>query len=190
MKRFLLLTILTAVFSVFTAQGKLGISAGVTVSNLSFKEKLRDNFTKSNCTGFTGGLTLDAGIPIPDLSISTGILYTELRAKINDRNINNNHLDVPLYLKWNIKLPLSPLSIFAQAGPYFSLAADKENLRKWSRDLGNFNNYDVGLGVGAGISLLSKFEIGVNYGLGLTDTHKKLDSSKDKGWSILATYYF
>ena len=192
MKRFLLLTGLMSVFSVSMMYGqiKFGVTAGVGISDLSLKKsELIGNFEKSNLTGFIGGVTMEANIPLINLGVSTGLLYTQRGVKVGDESIRNSYLDIPVFLKKKF-IPLSPVQPFIQAGPYFSIAVDKKDLGVLKDEFGDFNNFDWGLGLGAGVSLFSKVDVGAYYGWGLSKSYKLLDSSKNRGWNITATYFF
>ncbi|MBS1319920.1 MAG: PorT family protein, partial [Parabacteroides sp.] len=51
----------------------------------------------------------------------------------------------------------------------------------------------AGLNFGAGVELISHLQVGINYGLGLTDNYsaEKYDlNAKNRGWSVTAAILF
>ena len=54
-------------------------------------------------------------------------------------------------------------------------------------------NFSAGLNFGAGVELISHLQVGINYGLGLTDNYsaEKYDlNAKNRGWSVTAAILF
>lgn len=181
------------------AQIKFGVRAGVSVADLSFDS---DVFNSSNITGFSGGLAVDFKIPVVGLGVSSGLLYTqrggtfkipsnidEAVGTFTSKDVRIGYLDIPVFLKWNFSIPLSPVGVFIQGGPYFSLALDDKDAKDIKEAFGSFNNFDTGLGLGAGVSLFSKLEVGAYYGWGLTKVYDNGDV-KNRGWNITAAYFF
>jgi hypothetical protein len=192
MKKLLLCISLAALLPVMSyGQVRLGVKAGLNVSEFSLSSDMLD---KSNIAGFSGGLALDVNVPILGLGVSSGLLYTQRGAELTNEagdseSIRISYLDIPVFLKWNIKIPLSPVGVFIQGGPYFSLALNDKDAKDIYAEFGDFNNFDIGLGLGGGVSLFSKVEVGAYYGWGLKKVYENNDV-KNRGWNITAAYFF
>ncbi|MCL1942407.1 MAG: PorT family protein [Candidatus Azobacteroides sp.] len=197
MKRLFLCLILAASFPILShGQIRFGVRGGVNVSDFSLST---DVFNKSNITGFSGGLALDINFPLVGFGISSGLLYTQRGADVKipvgeeftgeeSKNVRIGYLDIPAFLKWNFKIPMSPIGVFVKAGPYFSLAVDNKKAKEIVDAFGDFHNFDMGLGLGGGVSLFSKLEVEAYYGWGLTKAYE--NDAKNRGWNISAAYFF
>ncbi|MDL2243537.1 PorT family protein [Bacteroidales bacterium OttesenSCG-928-J19] len=188
MKKTLLIVVAIMYAMTIQAQFKLGVKAGVNLSEASMSFKALE---PDNLTGFQVGPIIEAIAPVLGLGIDIAALYSQQGFKIDCRSFRQNSLDVPLNLKY--KFSLIVVGAYLSAGPYarFSLSNNLED--SWRT-----KSFGAGLNFGGGIELLEKFQIGVNYQLGLTDDYADLKwdealeatEGRPRIWSITAAYFF
>ena len=196
MRKSVFLIVLFSVIYMSSAQAQLsfGVKAGVNVNNISLN---KSDFSTDNLTGFQVGPMLE-WVFFGNLGIETGAFYSQRGIKIksmHDIKINKNvgYLDIPV----NLKLMIGSSDVFRPylaAGPYvsFNLSDSKIN------DQWEAKSFAAGINLGAGVRLIKFLQIGINYGMGLTDDYNAtLDRSindlikaQSKTWSVTAGIYF
>jgi hypothetical protein len=131
---------------------RLGVEAGFNLANLNGSDA---NDVFASRLGFVGGgfLSLPLG---PSLAIQPELLYEQKGGKFNGNPYQVDYLEVPVLLDINFIGPLGVL-----AGPSFDVNVAHQNVD-------NINPTDVGLVLGAQLSL-SNFLISGRYEFGLTD---------------------
>ena len=196
MKKCVYLIALFSVIYVSSAQAQLsfGVKAGVNVNKISLN---KSDFSTDNLTGFQVGPMLE-WMFLGNLGIETGVFYSQRGIKIDsfqDIKISKNvgYLDVPVNLKMMIGLS-DAFSPYLSAGPYvsFNLSDSKIN-EQWKA-----KSFAAGINLGAGVRLLKFLQVGVNYGMGLTnDYNATLDTTlgdlikaQSNTWSVTAGIYF
>ena len=197
MKRTILLVfvaIVTMVALPAQAQLKFGVKGGLNISKVHFDKNV---VSDGNVTGFNIGPMIEFKVPIVGIGFDAALLYSQKGFKIGDKSMHTDHLDVPVNLKWKIGLPVA--KVYFTGGPYisFRMAGDKL-LDDIDNIAGSFESksFGAGLNFGAGVELFSHLQVGFNYGLGLTNNYsqliddKKIESGKDRGWSITAAILF
>ena len=193
----LVLIILMAFIAVpAKSQLKFGVKGGLNISSVHLNS---DILKADNVTGFQIGPMIETTIPLIGVGLDAAILYSQKGRKLKSetgisRNVKQVYIDVPVNLKWKFGLPI--IKGYLAAGPYigFRVGGDKF----WEIPgsvVGQVKakNFSAGLNFGAGVELISHLQVGINYGLGLTDNYSsdKFDmKAKNRGWSITAAVLF
>ena len=176
------------------AQVRFGFKAGVTINELKWD---KDIVSKDNRAGFTGGLMIEAGLPVVGLGIDASALYThrENNLYLEETKLKRDYLDIPINVKYKLQIAVLSkiISPFVTTGPDFSLLLGDD-------DKGDFKTrkWNTSWNVGFGAELFRKVQIHANYGIGLTkafeylgkEVNSKPVKGKDKYWTITAAYLF
>jgi long-subunit fatty acid transport protein len=196
MKKVILLTVAICWVSVVSLQAgvKIGVKAGVNLAKAEFNTSAiqTDNFT-----GFQVGPMIE--LSALGLGFDAAILYSQHGIKVKGTeeveglNEKVSSLDVPINLK--MKFSLAGLAgLYLTAGPYasFKVATPAKLKEQWDA-----KDFGTGLNFGAGVELLSKLQVGINYRLPLTNDFNTISvgdatdfSVKTRIWSITAAYFF
>ena len=181
------------------AQLKLGIKGGLNISSVHFNSDVID---ADNVTGFHVGPMLEAGLPMTGLAIETAILYSQKGLETKSvggvkTSMKTDYIDIPASLKWKLGLPI--MKLYFLAGPYVGFRVGGDKIWDLSGSFANqvkAKNFSAGLNFGAGVELIKHLQVGLNYGLGLTDNYKIEEvshsegSGKNRGWAITAAILF
>lgn len=193
----LVLIILMAFIAVpVKSQLKFGVKGGLNISSVHLNS---DILKADNVTGFQIGPMIETTIPLIGVELDAAILYSQKGMDVKSEtgtstNVKTDYIDVPVNLKWKFGLPI--IKGYLAAGPYigFRVGGDKF----WEIPgsvVGQVKakNFSAGLNFGAGVELISHLQVGINYGLGLTDNYsaEKYDlNAKNRGWSVTAAILF
>lgn len=193
----LVLIILMAFIAVpAKSQLKFGVKGGLNISSVHLNS---DILKADNVTGFLIGPMIETTIPLIGVGLDAAILYSQKGMDVKSEtgtstNVKTDYIDVPVNLKWKFGLPI--IKGYLAAGPYigFRVGGDKF----WEIPgsvVGQVKakNFSAGLNFGAGVELISHLQVGINYGLGLTDNYsaEKYDlNAKNRGWSVTAAILF
>ena len=193
----LVLIILMAFIAVpVKSQLKFGVKGGLNISSVHLNS---DILKEDNVTGFQIGPMIETTIPLIGVGLDAAILYSQKGMDVKSgtgtsTNVKTDYIDVPVNLKWKFGLPI--IKGYLAAGPYigFRVGGDKF----WEIPgsvVGQVKakNFSAGLNFGAGVELISHLQVGINYGLGLTDNYsaEKYDlNAKNRGWSVTAAILF
>lgn len=193
----LVLIILMAFIAVpAKSQLKFGVKGGLNISSVHLNS---DILKADNVTGFQIGPMIETTIPLIGVGLDAAILYSQKGMDVKSEtgtstNVKTDYIDVPVNLKWKFGLPI--IKGYLAAGPYigFRVGGDKF----WEIPgsvVGQVKakNFIAGLNFGAGVELISHLQVGINYGLGLTDNYsaEKYDlNAKNRGWSVTAAILF
>ena len=180
-----------------SANAQLGIRAGVNMANelQSFNnEAISKAFQSSNLTGYKIGLVYEYNPKSTGFGFEAGALFTQAGGtfKMDSSNVVNslikgyheiNYLEVPLNLRYRIGIA-GIIGIYGTAGIYggyiFSGKTTFENEISSLAHSDSFNTFmdriDYGYSYGAGVEILKKLQVGVNWNKGLQkkDTNKSL----------------
>ena len=181
------------------AQIKLGVKGGLNISSVHFNS---DVIKADNVTGFQVGPMLEANLPIVGLGIETAILYTqkglETKSVGGDKTtMKTDYIDIPASLKWKLGLPI--VKVYFLAGPYIGFRVGGDKIWDLPGSLANqvkAQSFSAGLNFGAGVELIKHLQVGLNYGLGLTENYKidavslSKSAGKNRGWSLTAAILF
>lgn len=193
----LVLIILMAFIAVpAKSQLKFGVKGSLNISSVHLNS---DILKADNVTGFQIGPMIETTIPLIGVGLDAAILYSQKGMDVKSEtgtstNVKTDYIDVPVNLKWKFGLPI--IKGYLAAGPYigFRVGGDKF----WEIPgsvVGQVKakNFSAGLNFGAGVELISHLQVGINYGLGLTDNYsaEKYDlNAKNRGWSVTAAILF
>ena len=148
-------------------------------------DQLKDVAIKNNA-GFFVGPVMDIKIPLLGFGADIALQYsynsyTIETPEMRDRKSKQHMFEIPVHLKYNFDLG-SILGLYVAAGPSFGFNINPDSFWK---DLtiavadeidGNHtykrNSTEVYLDFGAGLTILSKVQLGFTYNLGLTDAAK------------------
>lgn len=193
----LVLIILMAFIAVpAKSQLKFGVKGGLNISSVHLNS---DILKADNVTGFQIGPMIETTIPLIGVGLDAAILYSQKGMDVKSEtgtstNVKTDYIDVPVNLKWKFGLPI--IKGYLAAGPYigFRVGGDKfwEIPGSVVRQV-KAKNFSAGLNFGAGVELISHLQVGINYGLGLTDNYsaEKYDlNAKNRGWSVTAAILF
>ena len=165
------------------SQLKFGLKGGVNISSVHLNSDI--------------GPMIETTLPLVGIGLDAAILYSqkglELKAKgTENTSIKTDYLDVPVNLKWKFGIPL--VKAYLSAGPYIGFRVGGDKIWNVLGEQMKAKNFSAGLNFGVGAELISHLQVGINYGLGLTDNYSadKLDlgGAKNRGWSITAAVLF
>ncbi len=183
------------------AQVKFGLKGGLNVTDMSLSSEV---LNESNKTGFFVGPTVKFTLPIVGLGIDASALYDQRDAKLkgedDSENVSLRSINIPINVRYTFGMS-SLAAIYLAAGPQFGYNIGDKNI--FSDEDGNgfsLKKSNFSVNVGAGITLMSKFEIGATYNiacgktgeLNLIDAAGKQlsESTRMNSWQVSAAYYF
>lgn len=190
-----------------SAQVRFGVKVGTEVNSMHFDKSVFDG---GNRAGFCGGLMLDATLPIVGIGLDASVLYVHRvnSAKADgsvttEENIgskssfkNRDYIELPINFKYRIGLPIvgKIATPFVTTGPSFSFLVSKKAITEAYEN----KAWDVAWNFGLGVEVLSRVQIAASYGLGMTNTIKKVSSNsnvqgidgKNNYWTITAAWLF
>lgn len=185
-KIFSVLMVAVALMMATPAQAQLlkfGVKGGLNMSELDLKVDVDP--LKENSTGFFIGPMAEVTLPIIGLGVDGSLLFSQ-RGK---GEMKKQGLEIPVNLKYTIGLG-SFLGIYLAAGPDFFFNfkdIDIENLKA--------KKTQVALNLGAGVKLLRKLQVGINYQIPMGNSFKlkNLDGKtigETKTWQVSLAYIF
>lgn len=199
MKKTLLLTVIAIFISSLSASAQLfrwGIRAGMTINELSFSKSV---FHSSNRNGFTGGVSGEINIPVIGISIDGSLMYANrsFEYSYKDEGIvycgheSRSYIDIPVNFKYMFRLPvISKVFVpFISTGPDFSFLISSRRVNSAIRN----GSFDTAWTAGLGAQLFTHLQLHATYGWGLnksTSGDDPMYSSKNRCWTITATWYF
>ena len=182
-----------------SAQVRLGVKGGLNIASVHFST---DVLQSDNVTGFQIGPMIEGSLPLVGLGFDAAILYAQkgLETKTvsgEKTSLKNDYIDVPVNLKWKLGLPV--MKVYLAAGPYVGFRVGGNKI--WELpgsmvDQVKTKSFSAGLNFGAGVDLISHLQVGLNYGLGLTNNYSMESLSltksdgKNRGWSVTAAILF
>ena len=182
-----------------SAQVRLGVKGGLNIASVHFST---DVLQSDNVTGFQIGPMIEGSLPLVGLGYDAAILYAQkgLETKTvsgEKTSLKNDYIDVPVNLKWKLGLPV--MKVYLAVGPYVGFRVGGNKI--WELpgsmvDQVKTKSFSAGLNFGAGVELISHLQVGLNYGLGLTNNYSMESLSltksdgKNRGWSVTAAILF
>lgn len=193
--------ILIALMAILTlpaqAQLRFGLKGGANVSTIHFSNPI-ENFNATNMTGFHIGPMVEFMAPFVGLGFDAAVLYSQKGMKVYDDIYRTDFLDIPVNLKWKFGLPI--VKFYLTAGPYIGFKlGHNDTFNSLIDNIGTVGeqfktkSFSAGLNFGAGVEIIKHLQIGLNYGLGLTDNYsiEKVNmNGKNRGWTISAAVLF
>ncbi|MGP1417041.1 MAG: porin family protein [Prevotella fusca] len=183
---------------------KIGVKAGLNVSDFHFSSEV---FDKSNQTGWFIGPTVKFTLPIVGLGMDASVLYDYRSAKLNyatvEQTVKQQQLSIPVNLRYSIGLG-GTANIFFFGGPQIAFnVGDKDY--QWNKS-SNYalKNSNFSVNLGFGVTALRHLQVSANYNIACGNTadvtwktatdaatsifHKK--SSRNSSWQLGIAYFF
>lgn len=157
--------------SSLTFAQQFGIKGGMNVSSINSEGDFNDSKSK---IGFNAGVFMNAPIA-KDFSIQPEVLYSRVGAKAGsvgskDINFNLDYISVPLMFQYN-----ATPEFYLEAGPQFSFLTSAK-VKYDGKETENYkdymNNFDFGLGLGAGYYFTPNIGVTARYVAGFSDITK------------------
>ncbi|WP_455063712.1 porin family protein [Prevotella fusca] len=183
---------------------KIGVKAGLNVSDFHFSSEV---FDKSNQIGWFIGPTVKFTLPIVGLGMDASVLYDYRSAKLNyatvEQTVKQQQLSIPVNLRYSIGLG-GTANIFFFGGPQIAFnVGDKDY--QWNKS-SNYalKNSNFSVNLGFGVTALRHLQVSANYNIACGNTadvtwktatdaatsifHKK--SSRNSSWQLGIAYFF
>lgn len=203
-KRLVVATIaLIAIAGSASAQLTFGVKVGAKINDLNFKS---ERYEDAINTGFTGGLMLEYMFPSSNLGIDAALMYFYVKTSFDNFanttikkavNYDTHFIQLPINFKWKIGLPIARdvVTPYLTTGPSFSIIGGERQVAVNSI---RYNTAVIDWNIGLGAELFDKFQVGVNYGMGLTNSFQTFGfkgqwtdiDCKINSWTISAAYMF
>jgi len=204
--------ILTIAFMLFgiasfnaKADIKFGLRAEANMIHVGFS---RADLDPINFQGFSIGPAVEFRLPV--ISVEGALLYSQQNLSFSDLEeegfkgltTDRAKLIVPVMLKYSFGLS-DLASLYVGAGPDISFKLKGPDLKSMASAVSDDykeKNFAAGIDIGAGVLLLSHFQVGANFRWGLVDEYSTFKASdltdtksltgKPKTFSLTATYFF
>lgn len=181
-KVFSVFMVAVALMMVTPAQAQLikfGVKGGVNLSKLDIDGGYEGN--KDNATGFFIGPMAEITLPIVGLGVDGAVMFSQR----GTGEFKEQGFEVPVNLKYTIGLG-SMMGVYLAAGPdfFFNLKdSDLEGVKE--------KKTQVALNLGAGLKLLSKFQVGITYQIPMGESFEIANADlKNKTWQVSLAYIF
>jgi hypothetical protein len=201
---FILITLLLT--PALFGQIRFGVKADVGLNNPTFSSEA---VQVENMTSYSIGPSLEMILPlvVVDFGIEASLLYNDNRMKVSNitdgqagasNEVSNRYLYLPLNAKIKFRPGMLPLRMYAVAGPYagYLIAGDEIDVQSMQEDI-KAKAFQAGANIGLGVELFKMLQVGINYGVQLTDNYavEQPDwqdplNGKSETWSITAALYF
>ena len=187
-----LLMVLVALMMATPSQAQLikfGVKGGMNFAEFDTDVKSW-NEVLDRSTGYFIGPMAEVTLPIVGLGLDGALLYSQ-RGK---GEAKQQGIEIPVNLKWTIGLG-SLFGIYLAAGPDFYYNFEKDDYYALLKT----KKSQVAVNLGAGIKLLKKLQVGVNYQMPLSDSYyyvdKVVDGNQEGGvrtkcWQVSLAYIF
>ena len=184
-----MVVLLAAVMMSAQAQGfHFGVKGGLNITKMTFSE---DVYKSDNQAGFYVGPTVKVSLPM-GFGVDIAALYDQRSAKVEETDIKQKSLNVPVNVRYNIGLG-SKAGIYLAVGPQFGFPVSD---KVYDTKVGEYRLKDANLSFnfGAGVTILSHLEVGFTYNLaagksGEFKNAKDIDTHNN-AWQIGAAFYF
>ena len=167
---------------------KFGVKGGMNFSKLDTDvQSWKDAMDSS--TGYFIGPMAEVTLPLVGLGVDGAVMFSQRgRGEVKQQG-----LEIPVNLKWSFGLG-SMLGFYLAAGPdfYYNFEKDDSALLKTKKS-------QIAVNLGAGLKLLKKLQVGVNYQMPLSDSYyyndKVIDGNQEGGvrtkcWQVSLAYIF
>lgn len=188
-----------------SAQLRLGIKAGTLVNKVYLQEK---TFDPANRFGYTAGLTLQYAPKGMGFGFDVSAMYAHrvsegenfsvkyIEEIITSKNFRDRgYVEFPVNLKFRVPVIENVLVLWGHTGPTFAVLASKADIIDGYKN----RSCDIAWNFGASAELFKNIQVGVSYGLGMTNLIKETGLStisypykvigKNNYWAITATYF-
>lgn len=202
MKRYIIILMMAVAAVAAHAQFRYGPAAGVTITDLKFKQDL---VTVDQTVGGTAGLQCEMMFPGIGFGIDFGLMYNLMGAKVNlgekkiwasegygNERLALHYIQIPVHLrfKWTRMDGLEDIvAPFIYGGPDFTILAAHGNCKAM-----DYAGGELGLTAGLGFEFFKKWQISGSYTWGMTYAMKAklLDnwSARNREWTVRLAYFF
>ena len=167
---------------------KFGVKGGMDFTKLDFNTKSVSEAT-DNATGWFIGPMAEVTLPVVGLGVDGAVMF----AQKGKDDLKQQGIEVPVNLKYTIGLG-SMFGIYLAAGPDFFFNFKDIDVAGWEA-----KKTQVAVNLGAGLKLLRKLQVGVNYQIPLSDSYHYSDKVvdgitesgvKNKTWQVSLAYIF
>ena len=178
-KVFSVLMVAVALMMAAPAQAQLikfGVKGGLNMTKLD-----AEGLKSDNSTGFFIGPMAEFTLPIVGLGIDGAVMFSQ-RGK---DEFKQQGLEIPVNLKFSFGLG-SMLGAYVAAGPDFFY-----NFKDLKVEGGEAKKAQVALNLGAGVKLLRKLQVGLNYQIPMGNSFELGNVDvKNKTWQASLAYMF
>jgi hypothetical protein len=178
-KVFSVLMVAVALMMAAPAQAQLikfGVKGGLNMTKLD-----AEGLKSDNSTGFFIGPMAEFTLPIVGLGIDGAVMFSQ-RGK---DEFKQQGLEIPVNLKFSFGLG-SMLGAYVAAGPDFFY-----NFKDLKVEGGEAKKAQVALNLGAGVKLLRKLQVGLNYQIPMGNSFEIENVDiKNKTWQVSLAYMF
>lgn len=184
------------------AQFRYGAAAGVTITDLKFKQDL---ITIDQSVGGSAGIVGEMMFPGIGFGIDLGLLYTQRGATLHlgerkiwesdgygDERCYLHYVEIPINLRFkytNLAGIEDYVAPFIFGGPAISFLAAKSDINALE-----YAGGELGLTAGFGLEIFKKWQVSGSYTWGMTYALKTklLDdfSAKNRTWNVKVAYFF
>lgn len=163
---------------------KFGLKGGMNFSKLELDVKGIDEVSE-NSTGFFIGPMAEVTLPIVGLGVDGALLFSQR----GSGELKEQGIEIPVNLKYTFGIG-SFLGIYLAAGPDFYF-----NFKDVDVLDGEAKKTQVALNLGAGVKLLRKLQVGINYQIPMGNSFEwedagKVIGAKDKTVQVSLAYIF
>ena len=178
-KVFSVLMVAVALMMAAPAQAQLikfGVKGGLNMTKLD-----AEGLKSDNSTGFFIGPMAEITLPIVGLGVDGAVMFSQ-RGK---DEFKQQGLEIPVNLKFSFGLG-SMLGAYVAAGPDFFY-----NFKDLKVEGGEAKKAQVALNLGAGVKLLRKLQVGLNYQIPMGNSFELGNVDvKNKTWQASLAYMF
>ena len=178
-KVFSVLMVAVALMMAAPAQAQLikfGVKGGLNMTKLD-----AEGLKSDNSTGFFIGPMAEITLPIVGLGVDGAVMFSQ-RGK---DEFKQQGLEIPVNLKFSFGLG-SMLGAYVAAGPDFFY-----NFKDLKVEGGEAKKAQVALNLGAGVKLLRKLQVGLNYQIPMGNSFEIENVDiKNKTWQASLAYMF
>ena len=178
-KVFSVLMVAVALMMAAPAQAQLikfGVKGGLNMTKLD-----AEGLKSDNSTGFFIGPMAEITLPIVGLGVDGAVMFSQ-RGK---DEFKQQGIEIPVNLKFSFGLG-SMLGAYVAAGPDFFY-----NFKDLKVEGGEAKKAQVALNLGAGVKLLRKLQVGLNYQIPMGNSFEIENVDiKNKTWQVSLAYMF
>jgi hypothetical protein len=206
MKRSLFIVIAILLTPALFGQIRFGLKADVGLNNPTFSSEA---LQVKNLNSYSIGPSLEVIFPflVVDFGVEASLLYNDNRMTVSNitdgqtgasNEVSNRYLYLPLNAKIKFRPGMLPLRMYVVAGPYagYLIAGDEIDVQSMQENI-KAKEFQAGANIGLGVELFKMLQVGVNYGVQLTDNYAVKQpnwqdplNGKSETWSITAALYF
>ena len=175
------------------AQAKIlafGVKAGLEMPSIK-TDNLVGSAKENN--GFHVGFLAQLNAPVIGIGVQPEVLYVRRGVNVDEHGVKGkgvSYLDIPVNLTWGVDLKI--VRPFLALTPYLSYAlSDVRQVRGTSLvpDIRKIDNFNYGLGLGAGVEVFQKLQVMARYSWGLKNLIDN-GSYKTRGYTVSLGYLF